>query len=57
MSNRSKSILIIIAYRMPTLSSKGVHTNHAQLNRKTNRVKSLSTYRTEILKDLVDFIQ
>ena len=35
LSNGEKSILIITAYRIPGSSSKGIHTNQAQLSRKS----------------------
>ena len=41
---------------MPGSSSKGIYTNHAQLNRKFHEVKTLAKHREELLKDIIKFI-
>ena len=42
---------------MPISSSKGIHTNKAQLNRKGKEVKSITKHQEEILKDITKFIE
>ena len=56
MTNGVKTILVIIAYRMPISSSKGIHTNRAQLNRKAKEVKAPLKHREEILREIIQRI-
>ena len=55
--NDTKTILCIIYYRIPTISSKGIHSNKAQINCKVKEVKSNTKLREEILNDLSVYIK
>ena len=52
MTNGVKFILIITVYRLPEGAAQGVYAQRAQMNCKEKKVKLLTTYRAELLKDL-----